>query len=364
MKIPYADLGTQIQEIKSELENAFSKVVDSGHYVMGPHLKSFEEIFARYCGTKYSVGVATGTAALNLVWRTIELGDDDEVITTPHSYIATASAIAMTGAKPVFADIGADLNIDPSNVESIITSKTKAICAVHLTGRPAKMDLLRDIANRYNLFLLEDAAQAVGAKYHGKRTGSMGDASGFSLHALKNLFAFGDGGMITTNNESLKNSLLQARNHGHVDREQIISWSPNERLDELQAALLEVCISKLDDWTESRRQKAFRYNEALRNYVTVPDEGDGEYCVYQTYVLQSDQRDELQEFLQSNGITALVHYRNPIHIQPCAEYLGYVAEDLPETMKACNRILSLPLFPTMTDEQQDYVIEKIIEFYK
>lgn len=364
MQIPYADLGSQAQEVKPELEKAFSQVVDSGHYVMGPHLKKFEVSFAQYCGTGYSVGVASGTAALNLLWNAIGLGNGDEVITTSHTYIATASAIAMTGATPVFADIGDDLNLDPASVEAAITSKTKAICPVHLTGRPAKMEQFREIATKHGLFLMEDSAQAAGAKLNGKKVGSIGDAAGFSLHALKNLFAFGDGGMITTNDESLRNKLLQRRNHGHANREQIDFWAPNERLDELQAALLEICLNKLNDWTERRRKKAFKYNDAFREHLSVPDENAGEYCVYQTYVIQSDHRDDLQKFLQNAGIMALVHYKQPIHVQPAAASLGYKLEDLPVTQKACERILSLPLFPTMTDEQQDYVIEKVIGFHQ
>ena len=362
-QVPYTGLRLQTRAIKTELVNAFERVIESGHYILGPNLRAFEEQFATYCGSRHAVGVANGTSALNLVWRVLNLGAGDEVITAPNSFVATASSIALMGAKPVFVDICPDLNIDPQQIEAAITPRTKGIVPVHLTGRPARMPAIQSIAEKYGLFVLEDAAQSVGASLDGRRVGSWGNAAGFSLHPLKNLFVYGDGGVITTSDDSLYEKLLQARNHGLRNREECDFWSDNSRLDELQAALLLVHMKCLDHWTERRRALAQRYNQLLHSVVQVPAEGPGETCVYQTYVVQADRRDELQAFLRANGVEALIHYRTPIHVQKAAAGLGYGPEQFPQTMRACDRILSLPLFPNMTHEQQDLVVSLIQEFY-
>ena len=265
---------------------------------------------------------------------------------------------------PVFVDILEDGNMDPKKLESAINSHTKVIMPVHLTGRPARMTEILDVANKYGLFVLEDAAQAVGARLNGKRVGSWGDAACFSLHPLKNLKAIGDGGVITTKHTDLFEKLKVARNHGLVNRDQCDFWSYNSRLDELQASLLRIQIRQLEAHTEARRKLALRYNQLLKPYVVTPDEGPGEYCVYQTYVVLAKQRDSLQQHLIDNGVEALVHYATPIHLQPAAKYLGYKASDFPQTMKHVNRILSLPIYPSMTHQQQDIVIKHIHNFYK
>ena len=362
--VPYIALREAATILKNDYLDAFEKVLLSGRYIMGPELLAFEKEFAEYCQAPFSVGVATGTDALSLVLRSLDLKNTDEVITAPNSFIASASPIAIAGAKPVFVDIGLDGNMDPERLESSITPRTKAIMPVHLTGRPAKMPEIIEIANKYNLFVLEDAAQAVGASLNGTKAGSWGDAACFSLHPLKNLRAIGDGGIITTKHQWLYDRLKQARNHGLVNREQCDFWGYNCRLDELQAALLRVQFPHLDAQTEKRRQLAFRYNELLRPYVIVPDEGPGEYCVYQTYVALAEYRDELKKYLNDNGVEALIHYATPIHLQPAAEYLGYSSADFPNTMKHVNRILSLPLYPSMTHPQQDQVVELISKFYR
>jgi dTDP-4-amino-4,6-dideoxygalactose transaminase len=362
-EVPYTGLSQQVRAIKPDLLAAFEGVVDSGHYILGPNLRTFEEQFAVFCGARFAVGVADGTSALKLVWNARGVGPGDEIITVPNSFLATASSIAMAGARPVFVDIGADLNIDPSRIEAAITPQTRGIVPVHLTGRPARMAEINRIAEKHGLFVLEDAAQSVGASLNGRRVGSWGNAAGFSLHPLKNLFVYGDGGIITTSDETLRDRLLQARNHGLRNREQCDFWSENSRLDELQAALLLVHMKALGDWTSRRRALALRYNGLLSSVVEVPLEGPGEQSVYQTYVIQADRRDELQQFLQANGVEALIHYRTPIHLQPAAASLGYTESDFPVASRACRRILSLPLFPDMTHAQQDLVAGLIRKFY-
>lgn len=362
--VPYIDLKSEVQAFKKDYMKAFEKVLDSGHYVLGPELLKFEKEFADYCQAPTALGVATGTDALYLVLKALNLKEDDEVITVPNSFIASASSIALAGAKPTFVDIREDGNMDPEKLESAINTHTKAIMPVHLTGRPARMPDILEIAYKYNLFVLEDAAQAVGARLNDKRVGNWGDAACFSLHPLKNLKAIGDGGIITTKHTDLYNKLKSARNHGLINREQCNFWSYNSRLDELQASLLRIQIRQLEAHTEARRELALRYNQLLKPYVVTPDEGLGEYCVYQTYVILAERRDDLQRHLNDNGVQALIHYATPIHLQPAAKYLGYTSSDFPQTMKHVNRIMSLPIYPNMTCQQQDTVVDLISDFYK
>lgn len=362
--VPYAALGQQAGAIKHELMKTFETVLDRGHYVLGPEVTTFEQEAASYCQSEFAVGVGSGTSALSLVLRWLGLGPGDEVITVPNSFVASASAIAMRGAKPVFVDIGADLNIDPDHVASAITPRTKAIMPVHLTGRSARMPVITEIGKRYGLFVLEDAAQSIGAAFQGRRVGSWGDAACFSLHPLKNLHAIGDGGMVTTNNVSLRDWLVKARNHGLRTRDECEFWSVNSRLDEVQAALLRLQLRYLDQWTAERRRLAVRYHERLRPYVQVPEEGPGEYCVYQTYMVQADQRDRLLAWLREQGVEAVVHYPTPLHLQPAARGLGYSSNDFPRAMRAASRIMSLPLYPGLTEAQQDRVVELIAAFYQ
>ncbi len=363
LEVPYVAFPQQVAKIKAELMQAIEAVLDSGMYVMGEKMRQFEREFATFCGAKYGAGVANGTCSLHLVLRGTGVVPGDEVITVPNSFIASAGAIGVIGAKPVFIDVCADLNMDPEQIELAITPRTKAIMPVHLTGRPAKMDRIMEIAKAHGLIVVEDAAQAVGASYKGRRVGAMGDAGCFSLHPLKNLHAFGDGGMMVTNDEALYDRILMLRNHGLKSRDQCDFWSYNCRLDEMQAAMLQVQLPHLDKWTEQRRQLAFRYNELLKRYVEVPEEGENEYCVYQTYVVQANDRDALLEMLKENGVQANVHYPLPLHRQPAADSLGYREEDFPVTEKLATRILSLPLYPELSHEQQDYIAELFRNFY-
>lgn len=362
--VPYSALAAEASLVKAELMQAVGGVLDSGRYILGPECTAFEREFAEYCQTRFSAGVANGTCALHLVLRGIGLDEGDEVITAPNSFIASASSIALAGAKPVFVDIGPDGNMDPQKLEAAITKRTRAVVPVHLTGRPAKMKDILDVAQRHKLFVLEDAAQAVGASLDGKRVGSWGDAACFSLHPLKNLHAFGDGGMVTSQDQDVLARLAKSRNHGLANREQCDFWSFNCRLDEIQAAMLRVQLRHLDAWTAARRNLALRYNDLLRPYVEVPDEGPGEYCVFQTYVIKARKRDELKRYLNENGVEALIHYATPIHLQPAAKDLGYSASDFPKTMEHVGKIISLPLYPTLTHAQQDRVAELITSFYQ
>ena len=362
--VSYTALATEVSLIKEELMRAVETVLDSGRYVLGPEVAAFEREFAEYCQTKFAAGIASGTCALHLVLRGLGLKDGDEVITVPNSFVASAATVALAGAKPVFVDICDDGNMDPQRLEDAITDRTRAIVPVHLTGRPAKMGEILEIARRHELFVLEDAAQAVGASLDGKRVGSWGRAACFSLHPLKNLHAFGDGGMVTSQDPDLFTQLAKSRNHGLADREQCDFWSFNCRLDEMQAAMLRVQFRHLDAWTDSRRSLALRYNSLLRPYVEVPDEGPGERCVFQTCVVKAERRDDLKKYLNENGVEALIHYATPIHLQPAATDLGYTASDFPETMRHVGKIMSLPLYPTLTHGQQNRVVELISSFYK
>lgn len=361
--VPYSALATEASLVKTELMRAVENVLDSGRYILGPEVVTFEREFAEYCQTKFAAGVSNGTSALHLVLRGIGLNEGDEVITVPNSFVASASCIVLAGAKPVFVDICGDGNMDPQRLEDAITHRTRAIVPVHLTGRPARMNDILDVARRRDLFVLEDAAQAIGASLDGKRVGSWGHAACFSLHPLKNLHAFGDGGMVTSHDPDLVARLAKARNHGLANREQCDFWSFNSRLDEMQAAMLRVQLRHLDAWTETRRSLALRYNDLLRPYVEVPDEGVGERCVFQTYVIKAEKRDELKQYLNEHGVEALIHYATPIHLQPAANDLGYTASDFPRTMQHVGKIMSLPLYPTLTHAQQDRVIELISFFY-
>lgn len=364
MEVPYTNFALKTSSVRQEMVKAFEQVLDSGRYIHGPEMFAFETEFARFCGAKHSIGVANGTCGLHLVLRAIGVVVGDEVITVPNSFVATAASIALVGATPVFVDVAEDFNIDPEKIEEAITPRTKAIIPVHLAGRPAKMGAVNKIAQRHGLFVLEDAAQAVGAKLDGVRTGNLGDAASFSLHPLKNLHAFGDAGIVTTQSETVMAYLSKIRTHGLSSRDKCEFFGYNCRLDELQAALLRVQLRELDRWTEERRKLAFRYHELLRELVAVPEEAQDEFHVYQTYVIQADRRDKLKEFLVERGVEVIVHYPIPIHMQPAASALNYLPEAFPVTLQQSGRILSLPLYPGLTHSQQDYIAELVAQFYK
>ncbi len=363
MKVPYINLGLQHKDIKSEILDSIGALLDSGQFIMGDELTKFEASFAKIAGTTYALGVANGTDSLFLTMRALGIGAGDEVITAPNSFLASASSVALIGATPVFADVRDNFNLDPARLEKAITKKTKAIIAVHLTGRPADMEEIMAIANRHNIPVIEDAAQAVGASLHGKPVGSFGIAGSFSLHPLKNLSACGDGGVITTNDEALYKKLVVARNHGLKNRDECAFWSYNSRLDTMQAAILNVKLKKLDQWNERRRAIAKKYSDALNGLdMILPIEADGMKSVYHTYIIQYSHRDELKNYLGEKGIDTKIHYPLPIHYQEAASGLGYKKGDFPVTEKQSETILSLPVYPELTDEQVNYVASCIREF--
>jgi dTDP-4-amino-4,6-dideoxygalactose transaminase len=364
MRVPYINIGIQYKDLKQEILSSFEKLLDSGMFILGEEVSSFEEKFAAYCGTKYAVGLNSGTDALILTLQAYGIGEGDEVIVPPNSFLASASAVALVGATPIFVDVNNEFTIDVAKLEESINSNTKAIMPVHLTGRPADMDEILAIASKHDLLVIEDAAQAVGAKYKGKQIGSIGDVGCFSLHPLKNLSAGGDGGMITTNDKEFYGYLLTARNHGLKNRDECEFWSLNSRLDAMQAALLNVKISYTDNWNNRRRDIAHKYQDALKDLVIVPTDDEDYHSVYHTFIIQTDRRDELQNYLEENSIGVKVHYPIPIHLQEAADYLGNKKGDFPITEKQSEEILSLPIFPELTNEQVDYVIQKVIEFFK
>lgn len=361
--IPFIDLAQQHRYLKNELLSAVDKVLDHGQFILGPEVKSFERCFADFCGVTYAVGVDNGTSALILTLRALGIGDGDEVITVPNSFLATASCITAVGAKPVFVDVRGDLNIDPSKIECAITERTKAIIPVHLTGRPAEMGQITAIANKYGVYVIEDSAQASGAKYFGQKTGSFGIAGCFSLHPLKVLSAVGDAGIITTNDSGLYERLLILRNHGLRSRDECEVWSINSRLDTIQAAMLLVKMRYFDKWIEVRRAIAAYYREQLREYAAVPEEMPHEFSVYQTFIIQAERRDELQKYLLARHIETKVHYPIPLHLQEAAEGLGYATGAFPVTENLAETILSLPIYPELTQIQIERVISAIREFY-
>ena len=364
IKVPYTNFPVTVKGLQPDLHRALDNVLDSGRYILGPNLTAFEESVAKLLNIRHVLGVSNGTDALIIGLKAMGIEPGDEVITAPNSFLASASSIALAGATPRFADVGDDMNLDPAALEAAITPRTKAIIPVHLTGRPAKMSAIMAIAQKRGLKVLEDCAQAIGAKLGGQYIGTFGHASGFSCHPLKNLFAYGDSGLLATNDSALHQKLWMSRSHGMPNRDTCDFWSPNCRMDELHAAFLRVNFQHLPAWTEERRRLAFRYNDALRGMVRVPDEAPGEYHVYQTYVIRTEHRDELQQYLKGQQVEALTHYRIPIHLQPAAAPLGYRRGSFPAAEKLADTILSLPLYPGLTEAQQDHAIGAIRSFFR
>jgi dTDP-4-amino-4,6-dideoxygalactose transaminase len=362
--VPYVDLGADPNnQLTRDMLAAVEGILTSGQFILGEVVDAFETEFAALCDVKHAIGVGNGTDAITLTLRALSIGAGDEVITVANSFIASASAIVLAGARPVFVDVGEDMNLDPTSLESAITPLTKAILPVHLTGRPADMKKILEIADRHNIAVIEDAAQAVGATLHGQPVGSMGVAGCFSLHPLKNLAAAGDGGMITTNDNNLAARLRKARNHGLADRNTCEFWSVNSRLDAMQAAILQVKLKHLSRWTAARRANAAFYREHLNGFVIVPDEKSYEFSVYHTFVIQAERRDALQEYLNKHGIGSGIHYPIPIHLQPATRDLGYGPGSLPVTERLADSILSLPIHPGLEEDDLEYISTLIRRFY-
>jgi len=365
MAVPQFDLTRQYKKIEREVEAKVRETLASGAYILGPALVNFEKSFAEYNEVKYAFGVASGTDALLLALRAADIKPGDEVITTAFTFFATAEVIAILGAKPVFADIKLDsYNIDPEDIARKITPRTKAIMPVHLFGLPCNMDPILKLAKEHNLVVIEDCAQAVGSQYKGKKAGSFGDFGCFSFFPTKNLGCCGDGGAIITNREEMAEKIRMLRVHGSKKKYYHEFLGYNSRLDTIQAAILEVKLKHLDEWIESRRSIANFYNSSLRDIVIqVPEEQIDTFHVYHQYTLRVENRDKLVEHLKMKGIGTAIYYPLPLHLQPALKHLGYKPQTLPNTERACEEVISLPIFPELERREMEEVVNAIREFY-
>jgi len=366
MKVKMADLQAGYLPIKQEIDDAISKVLTRTDFILGEDVTRFENEFAAYCRTKYAVGVASGTDALKIALLAAGIEKGSEVITTPFTFIATAGSIVHAGGKPVFADIKADtFNIDPKEIEKKITKNTKAILPVHLYGQPAEMDEIIELARKNNLKVIEDCAQAFTAKYGEAPVGSMGDAGAYSFFPSKNLGCFGDGGMIATNDKSIYDKCLSLRNHGQKERYSSDIHGYNSRLDTIQAAVLSVKLRYIDEWTGKRNAIARKYSDTLRRIsTTVPVVKENCRHSFNYYTIRfknSQLRDAVQKQLAENGVGCQVYYPKCLHLQPVYSYLGYKKGDMPVSERIQDEVLSLPMYPEMTDEQVEYVISNVIK---
>jgi dTDP-4-amino-4,6-dideoxygalactose transaminase len=364
MKVDLLDLITQYHMLQDEIDRAIKEVLESGHFIMGPNVKKLEEEIAQYSGVKHAIAVANGTDALMLTLRALDIKEGDEVITSPFTFFASAETTSVVGATPVFADIDAKtLNIDPHSIEQKITERTKAIIPVHIFGQMADMDAIMAIAKKHNLYVIEDAAQAIGAQYNGKRAGSIGVAGTYSFFPTKNLGGYGDGGMIVTNDDDMAAKLRLLRAHGSNKKYHHSIIGHNSRLDEIQAAILRVKFKYLDKWSELRKKNAHYYNALLQGLeVIVPYEAAECRHVFHQYVIRVEDRNGLEKYLNGNGIGTAVYYPLAVHLQEVYKDLGYKIGDLPVAERACEMSLALPMFPELTEQQQQYVAEKIKEY--
>lgn len=377
--IKFLDLQKQYRSIKKEINTAIQRVLDSGEFILGNEVKKIENELADYCGVKCAIGVNSGTDALFLSLMALNIGPRDEVITTPFTFIATAEVIALRGAKPVFVDINPKtFNIDPEKISKAITPKTKAIIPVHLYGQPAEMDKIMTIAKKHNLYVIEDCAQAIGAKLrmaNGKwqMVGSFGDFGCLSFFPSKNLGAYGDGGMVLTNNEKLAEKIKMLRQHGSKKKYYHETLGINSRLDTIQATILRVKLKYLDKWIEKRQKITQIYNKELKKIkkiaipATMRPGNQATSChVFHQYTIRvnAQLRNDLITYLRNNGIPTTIYYPVPLHLQPAFKYLGYKEGDFPKTEKATEEVLSLAIYPELSQKEQDFIINKIKEFYK
>ena len=370
--VPFIDLKRQYKEIEVEILSATQRVYEKGRFILGEEVSAFEKEFSHYCGVRYGVGVGSGTDALYLALKAAGIGEGDEVITVANSFVATALAISFTGAKPLFVDIDPKTyTMDPNHLELLLKHqkakgsgrKIKAILPVHLYGHPAEMDSIMEIADRYDLIVIEDACQAHGARYGKKKVGSFGAMGCFSFYPTKNLGGYGDGGMVVTNHKRHDQNLRLLRCYGERKKYQHILKGHNSRLDEIQAAILRVKLKYLDQWNGERRRKARLYTKMLSPLgVVCPSEKKGVRHVYHLYTIKTKKRDSLQTFLKKKGIETLIHYPVPIPLQKVYRELGYQRRDLPLTNQWSRKILSLPFFPEMKESEMEEVAEGIRSF--
>ncbi len=364
MKIPAVDLKAQYDSLKDEIHAAIKHVLETSQFILGEDVDAFELAFAKYCGVRYAVGLNSGTAALHLALLALGVGPGDEVITVSQTFVATAEAISWVGAKPVFIDVDEKTyTMDPSKIEKAITPKTKVILPVHLYGQPADMDPIMAIAKKHKLIVLEDAAQAHGALYKGKRVGSFGKAACFSFYPGKNLGAYGEGGAVVTDDLEVATLVQKIRNHGGLRKYEHEILGMNARLEGIQGAVLRVKLPHLEKWNELRRKHAARYTELLKDSgLQLPYEAPYAKSVYHLYVMRSPERDALNAYLNEKGIASQVHYPRPNHLLPMYRAIGYKEGDLPVTEKALKEVISVPLYPELTEEQIRYVADAVKSF--
>jgi len=370
VNVPLLDLQTQYRSIKAEVLSVMERVCDEQGFILGPRVADFEKATAEYIGSRYAIGCASGSDALLLAMMASGVKAGDEVMTVPFTFFATAGAISRLGAKPVFVDIQPDtFNIDPAQIEQAITSRTKAIIPVHLFGQCADMPAINEIAKRKRLRVIEDACQAIGAAQQDKRAGALADIGCFSFFPTKNLGGFGDGGLMTTDDQALADALSMLRVHGSRVRYLHEAVGINSRLDALQAAVLHIKLKYLDQWTEGRRRNAEQYEQLfaqakLLDRVTLPLTAPGNFHVYNQFTIRVPQRDDLRNFLKDKGVGSEVYYPLPMHLQNCYQDLGYRKGSFPISEQAAEEVLSLPIYAELTQDQQAYVVQKIDEFYQ
>lgn len=364
----FVDLNLQYKEIEKMINTAVKKVLNNSVFIGGLEVVELEKEIARFCGVNYALGVNSGTDALFLSLKALGIRRGDEVITSPFTFIATAGVIANCGAKPVFVDIDPEtFNIDHAKIEKAITKKTKAIIPIHLFGQIADMTEIMRIANKYKLSVVEDAAQAIGARYEKKKAGTIGDVGCFSFFPTKNLGAYGDGGMVITNNKNLASTIGLLKNHGSSSGEKYLNLvlGTNSRLDSIQAAILRVKIKYLWKWNKKRAEIAFYYSKCLKETgdIVIPLIKAGRSHVFHQYTIRTKSRDKLQKYLKEKAISTAIYYPIALHLQPAFRYLGYKKNDFPESEKASNEVLSLPIYPELSKKKQDFIIKTIKKFF-
>ena len=364
--IPFLDVSASYRELKDEIDESYQRVLDSGMYILGKEVENFEHEFSKHCGTKYCIGVGNGLEALHLIIRGYGIGEGDEVIVPANTYIASWLAVTYVGATPVPVEPNLSThNIDPDRIESAVTSKTKAIMPVHLYGQPADTEPINQIAQKYGLKVIEDCAQAHGATYKGKKVGSLGDAAGFSFYPGKNLGACGDAGAVLTNDPELADQVRMLRNYGSREKYYNEKQGYNSRLDPLQAAFLGVKLNHLDEWNQRRRKIADLYLSSLSGVqgLILPAVPNGINPVWHLFVIRSERRDLLQEFLQKNGVGTLIHYPVPPHLSQAYRQLGLRKGDFPITEKIAETVLSIPIGPHLSINDAGLIVDLLKEFY-
>lgn len=366
MQVPLLDLRKQFAQIRDEVMPVINEVCESQALCLGPAVAKFEEEVADYCESKFALGVSSGTDALLMALMALEIKPGDEIIVPSFTFVATTGAVARVGATPVFVDIDEKtFNIDPAKIEEKITSKTRAIIPVHLFGQLANMKPIMAIAKKHNLAVVEDAAQSIGATQDGTKCGNFGNFGCFSFYPTKNLGAFGDGGLVTTNDKNLCDISKMVRNHGQNATYEYQMIGGNFRLDGIQGAVLNIKLKYLESWSNKRRENAKYYDEGFAGLdLVTPYIAENNRSIFNQYTIRCDRRDELQKYLQENEIGCAVYYPSPLHLQKCFHHLGYKEGDLPLTDKACKEVLSLPIAPELASDHRDFVIEKVNAFFK